>query len=144
MAEERSSRTGNKDSADQSSVFNFAKLLGPYSLAGVDYSKLMERERKNIAALTEANRIVFEGWQALIRKQSEIFQETMAQTVASARKQEAAKSRADLAKQGFEKALENMREIAAMAAKYQHEALNVVHRRIGELMEESHGALKAK
>jgi phasin family protein len=144
LAEERSSRTENKDNADQSSVFNFAKLLGPYSLAGVDYPKIMERERKNIAALTEANKIVFEGWQALIRKQSEIFQETMAQTVASARKQDATKSRADLAKQGFEKALENMREIGAIAAKYQHEALNVVHKRIGEHMEELRDGRKAK
>jgi phasin family protein len=105
-------------------------------LAGVDYSKILERERKNIVALAEANKIVFQGWQALIRRQSEIFQETMAQTLANARNLDVAKSRTELAKQGFEKALSDMRDMATMTAKYQHEAFDVVHKRIGDHMEE--------
>jgi phasin family protein len=144
VTKERSSETNGEYIADSSSAFDFATLLGPYSLAGVDYSKILERERKNIAALTEANKIVFEGWRALIRRQSEIFQETMTQTITSARKQDAVKSRADLAKQGFEKALDNMREIASIATKYQHEAFDVVHKRLGENMEELHNTQKAK
>ena len=144
MAEEEGSKTQNGNEAHLSWPFDFAKLLGPYSLAGVDYSKILERERKNIAALAESNKIAFEGWQALIRRQSEIFQETMAQTIAYARKQDAAKSRAELAKQGFEKALSDMRDIATMTAKYQHEAFDVVHKRLGEHMEEMRDERKAK
>jgi len=104
----------------------------------------LEREWKNIAALTEANKIAFEGWQALIRKQSEIFQETMARTISNAGKQDVAKSRAEIAKQGFEKALSDMREMATMTTKYQHEAFDVVHKRFREHMEELHVAQKAK
>src|SRR5580658_6391631 len=125
MAKEQDSERKTKDGANGSMPFDFAKLLGPYSLAGVDYMKLLERERKNIAALTEANKIVFEGWQALIKKQSEIFQKTMARAVAGAGISDTAKSRAELAEQGFEKALDDMREIAMLAAKYQREAFDV-------------------
>jgi phasin family protein len=144
VAKERSSESKDEYTADGSSAFDFATLLGPYSLAGVDYSKILERERKNIAALTEANKIVFEGWRALIRRQSEIFQETMTQTMASARKQDAPKNSSDLVQQGFEKALGNMREIASIATKYQHEAFDVVHKRLSENMEELHSAQKAR
>ena len=136
MAKEENTETSNGEASQESWGFNFAKLLGPYSLAGVDYAKMLERERKNIAALAEANRIAFEGWRALIRKQSEIFEETMSRAIASARKQDMAKTRMELAKQGFEKALSDMREMAAMASKYQHEAFNLVHERIGQHLDE--------
>ncbi len=144
MAEKKHPDTHSKNGLDLTWAFDFAKLLGPYSLAGVDYSKILEREQKNIAALVEANKIAFEGWQVLIRKQSEIFQETMARTIANAGKQDIAKSRAELAKQGFEKALSDMREIATMTTKYQREAFDVVHKRFGEHMEELHDTQKAK
>ena len=136
MAKEKNFETPNGDGSQQSWAFDFAKLLGPYSLAGVDYSKMLERERKNIAAFTEANKIAFEGWKELIRRQSEVFEETMSHAIASARKQDMAKSRMELAKQGFEKALSDMRDMAAVAVQYQHEAFNLVHERIGQHMDE--------
>jgi phasin family protein len=144
MTKEGNSKVNGKDGKDESSPFDFAKLLGPYSLTGVDFPKMLERERKNIAALTEANKVVFEGWQALLRRQSEIFQETMASTIATARKQDGAKSRAELAKQGFEAALANMREIAELATKCQHEAFGVIHKRISENIDEVHTSRNEK
>jgi phasin family protein len=136
MSKNDNSHSEPKNGKDESSAFDFAKLLGPYSLAGVDFPKLLERERKNISALTEANKVIFEGWQSLVRKQCEIFQETMANTIATARKQDGAKSRADLAKHGFEAALANMREITELATQCQHEAFGIVHKRISEHMDE--------
>jgi phasin family protein len=94
----------------------------------------VDRERKNIEALAKANRIAFEGWQRLVRRQAEIFQETMKKVVVDAG-QEAAKKRADLAKEGFEKALADMRELAEMATKSQKEAFDVVRKRIEENVE---------
>jgi phasin family protein len=126
----------NQGSRGPSEFFDFTKLMAQFNLPGVDFNALVERERKNIEALTKANKIAFEGWQALVRKQSEILQETMAQTIANARKENAAKIRADLAKQGFEKALGNMRELAEMAAKTQREAFEVMRKRAEENMEE--------
>jgi len=45
------------------------------------------------------------------------------------------KRRADLAKEGFENALANMRELAEMAAKSQKEAFEVIRKRIEENVE---------
>jgi phasin family protein len=119
-----------------STKFDFTKLLSQYKLPGVDFASIVDRERKNIEALTNANMIAFEGWQALIRRQSEILQETMARTVAVAHNEEGAAVRADVAKQGFEKALANMRELAEMATKSQKEAFEVVRKRTIENMAE--------
>ena len=114
---------------------DFTKLLENYKVPGVDFSALVEREKKNIEALTKANKIAFEGWQALVRRQSEILQETMKETIANARNEDAAKHRLELAKQGFEKALDHMRELAEIATKSQKEAFEVVRKRAGENIE---------
>lgn len=124
--------------------FDFSKLLGQYKIPGVDFSAIMEREKKNIEALTKANKIAYDGWQALLKKQAEIFQETMAEAMSHAKKQEAMKVRADVAKQGFEKALGNMKHLAEMATKSQSEAYEVVRQRIAENLEELRNMAKKK
>jgi phasin family protein len=123
-----------KTAAGVSPFFDFTKLTSQFRLPGVDFATLVDRERKNIEALAKANRIAFEGWQRLVRRQAEIFEETMKRVVADAG-QEAAKKRADLAKEGFEKALADMRELAEMATKSQKEAFDVVRKRFEENVE---------
>jgi len=110
--------------------------MSQFQLQGVDFAALVDRERKNIEALTKANRIAFEGWQRLVSRQAEMLQETMKKVVADAGQQDAKKKRADLAKEGFEKALANMRELAEMGSKSQREAFEVVRKRIEENVED--------
>ena len=98
--------------AGDTPVFDFTKLMSQFPLPGVNFATLVDREQKNIEALTKANRIAFEGWQRLVRRQAEMLQETMQKVVADASLLDA-KKRADLAKEGFEKALANMRELGA-------------------------------
>ena len=64
--------------------FDFTKLMSQFRLPGVDFAALVDRERKNIEALAKANRIAFEGWQRLVRRQAEMLQETMKKVVADA------------------------------------------------------------
>jgi phasin family protein len=116
-------------------VFDFTKLMNQFRLPGVDFAALVDRERKNIEALTKANRIAFEGWQRLVRRQAEMLQETMKKVVADAGQENAKKKRADLAKEGFEKALANMRELAEITTQSQKEAFDVVRKRIEENVE---------
>ena len=129
------SKPTEKGAAGETPFFDFTKLMRQFRLPGVDFAALVDRERKNIEALAEANRIAFEGWQRLVRRQAEILQETMKEVVANAGQQDAIKKRADLAKEGFEKALANMRELAEMATKSQKEAFEVVRKRIEENVE---------
>ena len=125
-----------KGAAGETPVFDFTKLMSQFRLPGVDFTAFVDRERKNIEALAKANRIAFEGWQRLVRRQAEMLQETMKQVVADARQEDAKKKRADLAKEGFEKALANMRELAEMTTQSQKEAFDVVRKRIEENVEE--------
>src|SRR6476660_760988 len=124
-----------KGTAGETPIFDFTKLMSQFRLPGVDFAALVDRERKNIEALAKANSIAFEGWQRLVRRQAEMLQETMKEVVASAGQQDAIKRRTDLAKEGFEKALANMRELAEMATKSQKEAFDVVRKRIEENVE---------
>src|SRR5260370_39451105 len=113
-----------KGAAGETPVFDFSKLMSQFRLPGVDFAALVDRERRNIEALAKANRIAFEGWQRLVRRQAEILQETMKEVVANAGQQDAIRKRADLATEGFEKALANMRELAGIATKSQKKAFN--------------------
>jgi phasin family protein len=124
-----------KVAVGETPVFDFTKLMSQFRLPGVDFAALVDRERKNIEALAKANRIAFEGWQRLVRRQAEMLQETMKKVVADAGQEDAKKKRADLAKEGFEKALANMRELAEMTIQSQKEAFDVVRKRIEENME---------
>ena len=131
----RASKPTEKVAVGATPVFDFTKLMSQFRLPGVDFAALVDRERKNIEALAKANRIAFEGWQRLVRRQAEMLQETMKKVVADAGQEDAIKKRADLAKEGFEKALANMRELAEMTTQSQKEAFDVVRKRIEENVE---------
>ena len=128
-------KSTEKSTGGEMPFFDFTKLMSQFRLPGIDFAALVDRERKNIEALAEANRIAFEGWQSLVRRQGEILQETMKKVVADAGQEDAMKKRADLAKDGFEKALGNMRELAEMATKSQKDAFEVVRKRVEENVE---------
>jgi hypothetical protein len=83
--------------AGETPVFDLTKLMSQFQLLGVDFAALVDRERKNIEALAEANRIAFEGWQRLVRRQAEMLQETMKKVVADAGQEDGIKKRAGLA-----------------------------------------------
>ena len=128
-------KSTEKVAVGETPVFDFTKLMSQFRLPGVDFAALVDRERKNIEALTKANRIAFEGWQRLVRRQAEMLQETMEKVVADASQEDAAKKRAYLAKGGFERALANMQELAEMTSQSQKEAFDVVRKRIEENVE---------
>ena len=111
-------------------TFDFTKLMKDFKLPGVDLAAIMDREKKNIEALTEANRVAFEGWQALVHRQAEILQESIKQAVGTVQGEVAGTKRMDLAAHAFETALSNMRELAEMAAKSQKEAFDIIRKRV--------------
>jgi phasin family protein len=112
--------------------FDFTKLMKDFKLPGVDLATIMDREKKNIEALTEANRVAFEGWQALVHRQAEILQDSIKRAVDTAQGEDAMKKRTDLAAHAFETALSNMRELAEMAAKSQKESFEIIRKRVEE------------
>ncbi len=121
----------------------FSKLLKNYKLPGVDMDAIVANQRKNVEALTSANRVTLEGVQAVIKRQVEIVQETMNEaskayeSVSKAGSPtEAAAKQVELVKEAFERALSNARELAEMVSKAQQEATNAINSRIAESLDE--------
>jgi phasin family protein len=122
---------------------SFSKLMKNYKLPGVDVDAVVANQRKNVEALTSANRVALEGMQAVIKRQVEIVQETMNEaskafdSVSKAGSPpEAAAKQAELAKDAFERALSNGRELAEMVSKAQQEATSAINTRIAESLDE--------
>jgi phasin family protein len=114
-----------------------------YQIPGLDMSAVIEHQRKNIEALTAANRQALEGVQAVAMRQSEILRETMDEAVgalkdlsSSGGPTEAASKQAQLLGKALERALTNMRELAEMAAKSNTDAFEVVKTRMTDSVEE--------
>ena len=121
----------------------FSELAKEYKLPNVDIDTVVANQRKNIEALTNANRVAMEGMQALAKRQAEILQETMSETFKavdaiskSASPQDAATKEMEITKQGFERALANMQELAQMVSNASEDTSKVINNRISETLDE--------
>jgi phasin family protein len=124
-------------------VTDFSSMLKQYNLPNVDMQSLVDSQKKNLDALTSANRAVFEGLQAVAKRQSEIMQETMNeatkaldQLTKAGSPQEIAAKQAELAKEAFERALSNMRQLAELVAKANQDASDTINARISATLDE--------
>ncbi|MCF4164849.1 TIGR01841 family phasin [Zavarzinia compransoris] len=120
--------------------FDVKKFVGDMKMPNVDMDAIVSSSRKNIEALTQANRIAFEGFQAVAKRQVEIMRETMTEAASVLRSMTTSPSEAKVApevlKKAFEAALANMRELAEMTSKANSEAFDVIQKRVTESIEE--------
>jgi phasin family protein len=123
-----------------------SKMMGDMKVPGVDMDALMQSQRKNIEALTAANKLAFEGMQAVATRQTEILRSTMdelskmtQEMMAAGTPEDRVAKQADLTKAAFEKSLANMKEIAEMIAKSNSEAADVITQRVSATLEEIKG-----
>lgn len=124
-------------------VAEFSNALKQYKLPNVDLDSVVASQKKNVEALTSANRVAFEGLQAVARRQAEILQETMNEAskavdalAKAGSPPEIAAKQAELTKSAFERALSNMRELAELVAKSNQDATNTVNARISASLDE--------
>jgi phasin family protein len=113
---------------------DFAKLIESCQISGVDMTSLIDMEKKNIDALIEVNRSAYDSWRSLTARQAEVFQETMKAIAVEAHDEAAVGRRTEIAKQGFEKALANMRQLAETATESQKQAIEILRRRFEDGM----------
>ena len=121
-------------------------LMGKFKdlgVSGLDVDALVASQRKNIEALATASRTAMDGVTAVGKRQAEIFQETMSQTAQSVQSlitagspRDIAAKQANLTKEGFAKALRNMRELAEMVTKAQTGAIEAITHRVTESLAE--------
>ena len=106
--------------------FDFAKLIESCQISGVDMTALIDTEKKNIDALIEVNRSAYDSWRNLMAQQAEVFQETMKAIAAEAGGESVAGRRTEIARQGLEKALANMRQLAETATESQKQTIEIL------------------
>ncbi len=130
---------------------DFSKMMSAFKIPGVDMDSLMDAQRKNIEAVTAANRAAAEGAQALAGRQAEILRETMQQwqdaandLIANADSEKVAGRQAEFVQATMEQALANMRELAEMAAKSQSDAFDAINNRMLENIKEMKARMASK
>jgi phasin family protein len=132
------------------SLTDFSKLMEQVKLPGFDMTSVIETQRKNIDALTAANQLAYEGMQALVQKQAEMFNKRVQEIQAAVQKVSAGNPAEALAQQGefvqqtFQKVFDDMRELAEMAQKSQTETLAAISKRAAQDVKESKTVSKHK
>jgi phasin family protein len=108
-----------------------------------DMEAVTTAHRRNIEALSAANRVLLEGAQAISRRNGEIMQQAMAEMEAAVRavasaeapKEKAAKQ-AELLKAAYQHAVTNMKELSDLIQKSNAEAIGLLSRRFAGGMDE--------
>ena len=124
--------------------FDTAKFLADLKIPPMpDVEAVLATHKRNLEALTEANRVALEGAQVVARRHMEIMQSTMTElgetlkdlTTTTNPANRAAKH-AELLRQAFETSVANSRELADLIQKSNNEALSKLNGRFSEAMTE--------
>ena len=114
-------------------------------------TELMEAHKRNLEAMSAANRIALEGAQTVARRHMEIVQQTMTELSEQLRAmasietpQEKAAKQAELLKQAFEHAASNTKELADMIQHANQEAVSLLNKRFAEAMDEAKTLIEPK
>jgi phasin family protein len=120
-----------------------AKLFVNGKAPVFDVSALVEVQKKNLEAWTAANKLAFEGAQALAQRQAEMvrkaFQDLSGVTgsfVAEGTPEEKFAKQAEFAKGSYEQAVANFGELSELAQKSSAQALAIINKRIVENFDE--------
>lgn len=128
----------------RSAAEDFSKMFADLKMPPVpDMEALTSAYRRNMEALSGANRIALEGAQAVARRHMEIMQQTMAELTETMRAlatadapQAKAARQAELLKQSYERAVANTKELSDLIQRSNSEALALLNRRFMEAMDE--------
>ena len=123
--------------------FDASAFFGNFQLPSFDVESIVEMQKKNLEALTQANQLALEGMQALTRRQAEIIRQAIADasgllgdwTQSGTPEDRVAKS-ADAAKLAFEKGLAHARELNELTVKAGTDVFSVITRRVSQGFDE--------
>jgi phasin family protein len=108
-----------------------------------DMEALMAAQKRNMEALSAANRVALEGAQAVAQRHMEIMQQTMAELTEAMRAlatteapQAKAAKQAELLKKAYEHAVANTKEMSELIQRANGEAIGLLNQRFAEAMDE--------
>lgn len=102
-----------------------------------DISAMLETQRRNLQALTEAQQIAFENLQAIAQRQSQILSQlvedntTIAQQImGEGTPEEKVTRQADLVRDAYERSVSSMTDLADLVSKSSRETGEVINKRV--------------
>lgn len=116
----------------------FKDMLGSVPTATpFDLKTIMEAQRKNFQALTEANQRAFQGWQALAQRQAEMMSQFVQdnsglarETMSEGTPQDKFAKQAEIIKGAYKKSVLNSQELGEIVRKCTMETADVLNRRV--------------
>ena len=120
----------------------FGQNMQKFSLQGAPTQNILEQQRKNLTALTEANQTLMKGIQDVMQRQMELLQQAATEAGKSAQKLQAtdpdqlAAKQAELFNENYGKLVRHMQEVAATLTDAHQQALQTLDKRWREAMDE--------
>jgi phasin family protein len=112
--------------------------------------KLLDSGRKDLQALMEANEKSYQGLQTVVQRQTEMIKHAITEWQTAAKEMPGKDAKDNLAKldelgrQSFQRAIDDIKELANLAAKSQADAFDVVRQRIQSNVDEVTRMLQRK
>jgi len=126
--------------------FPFAKMMGDFPFGGFNYDAILDGQRRNWAALMEANKVWSENAQALATRQMELARKTMEDCAAlveeTMRKPGAFEDQIGKSAECTRHALEGICDLADHASKSSTEVMKVFNKRMSETLEDARSIAK--
>jgi phasin family protein len=130
--------------------FDVSKVFSDMKIPPMpDMEAVLAAHKRNLEALTDANRVALEGAQAVARRHMEIMQSTMSGLTSSLQNISVtdtpatrAAKQTDLLKQAYENAVSNTRELGDLIQKANAEAMQKLNTRFSEAMSEMKALFK--
>lgn len=124
---------------------DFSKMFDGLRMPAMpDMDLMLGAYRRNLEALSAANRVALEGAQQIARRNMEIMQQTMGEMTDAMRglasadtPQDRAGKQADMLKTAYERAVAHMKELADLIQRSNGEALDVLNQRFAEAVDEA-------
>lgn len=132
---------------------DFTKYFSSLSMlpAFPEVTALVETQKRNLAALAAANKLIFEGAQAITQRQVEVVRRQVTDATEAARvlattidPKDRAARQAELVKTAYEKSVSDLKEVEDLLRKSSAEALGLVHARILEAVDEVKAVVEKK
>jgi phasin family protein len=128
---------------------DFAKLFENYQNSPFDLKTMLETQRKNIQAISEANQLSMENLQAIAARQAEILSQIVEDNSALAKEimnegtpEEKIAKNAKMFKSIYERTVGNMTELSDMINKSNQEASKIINKRVTATMNEIQSSLE--
>lgn len=130
---------------------DFSESFGKFKGFGFDFGALMETQRRNLQALSDANRLAIEGIQEIAQMQSEIVSRIVEDGTCIAREivtegapEEKIARQADLARKSYENAVGCARQISETLGKSNKAASEIINKRVSASLNEIKSAAEKK